>query len=130
MKDNTQMTPEQELEALRRENEQKDKITGELERLWEMFPDATLENTPDEMWLLVEQGESLLGAYCITLVKKNIEEKKAQEKNRENSEKTLPDIKPSADRNEFFTREQVNKMSREQVRKNYDKIISSMKHWN
>lgn len=30
---------------------------------------------------------------------------------------------------EFFTREQVEKMSREEIRKNYDAIIESEKHW-
>ena len=124
------MTPEKELEMLKSEKEQKDKISKELDRLWEMFPDVTLEDTPDELWSLVENGETLLGAYCILLAKANMEKEKAQQKDLENASKTLPAVKNAGGSNEYFTREQVAKMTRDQVRKNYDKIVSSMKHWN
>ncbi len=130
MTDNTQMTPEKELEILKSEKEQKDKISKELDRLWEMFPDVTLEDTPDELWSLVENGETLLGAYCIMLAKSNLEKEKPQQKDLENASKTLPAVKSTSQAKEYFTREQVNKMTRDQVRKNYDKIVSSMKHWN
>ena len=65
-------TPEQELESLRRENELKDKVTRDIDRLWEMFPDLKLDSVPEELWDMVSQGESLLGAYCILLCKDKI----------------------------------------------------------
>lgn len=129
---NTQntLTPEQELEMLREENQQKEKVSKELDRLWEMFPEVRMEDMPDEMWTLVENGESLLGAYCITLMKKQLELQSAQQKNTENSMKTPPPVKNGGEAKEYFTREQVSKMTREQVRKNYSKIVDSMKYWN
>lgn len=124
------MSAEQELEMLRKENEQKEKVSKELDRLWAMFPDVTLEDAPDELWELIENGESLLGAYCILLAKENLESRKADAKNRENSMKTPPAVNNGSEKKEYFTREQVAKMNRDQVRKNYDRIVDSMKHWN
>lgn len=123
------LSPEQELELLKKEKEQKERISKEIDRLWEMFPDFTLEQAPDELWELVQGGESLLGAYCILLAKANLEEQKANEKNQENSQKTPPPVKNSGDANQYFSREQVEKMTRDQVKKNYKQIIDSMKHW-
>lgn len=127
---NTQLTAQEELEILRRENREKEKVSKELDRLWEMFPDVTLENAPDELWELVENGETLLGAYCILMARKGIEEQKAREKNRENALKTPPAVKGGAEKKEYFTRDQVSEMDRNQVRKNYDAIMDSMKYWN
>ncbi|MBQ9921446.1 MAG: hypothetical protein IJO52_04605 [Clostridia bacterium] len=127
--DENKLTAEQELENLRRENEMKDKVTKDIDRLWEMFPDISLDSVPEELWDMVSQGESLLGAYCILLCKDKLEREKAQQKDRENSAKTPPAVKSGSERPEFFTREAVSKMSREQVRKHYDKIVESMKHW-
>ncbi len=126
----TQMTPQEELELLRSENLQKEQASKELDRLWEMFPEITLDDLPDELWVLVENGESLLGAYCILLAKAGIESKKAQDKNRENSLRTPPAVKGGTEKKEYFTRAQVAGMSRAQVRKNYDSIVDSMKYWN
>lgn len=122
-------TPEQELESLRRENELKDKVTRDIDRLWEMFPDLKLDSVPEELWDMVSQGESLLGAYCILLCKDKIAQEKAHLKDSENSAKTPPAAKSGSERPEFFTREAVSKMSRDEVRKHYDKIVESMKHW-
>lgn len=127
---NTQLTAQEELEILRRENREKEKVSKELDRLWEMFPDVTPEDVPDELWELVENGETLLGAYCILMAKKNIEEQKAREKNRENSMRTPPAVKGGTEKKEYFTRDRVSEMDRNQVRKNYDAIVDSMKYWN
>ncbi|MBQ9940162.1 MAG: hypothetical protein IJO74_01325 [Clostridia bacterium] len=126
----SQLAEQEELETLRRENRLREKVTKEIDSLWEMFPDIKLEEVPEELWDMVSQGESLLGAYCILLAKKNLETEKAEKKDRENSEKTPPNVKPGAEKSDYFTREAVSKMSRDQVRKNYDKIVESMKHWN
>lgn len=127
---NTQLTAQEELEILRRENREKEKVSKELDRLWEMFPDVTPEDVPDELWELVENGETLLGAYCILMAKKNIEDQKAREKNRENSMRTPPAVKGGTEKKEYFTRDRVSEMDRNQVRKNYDAIVDSMKYWN
>ena len=124
-----ELSAEEELENLRRENQMKDKVAKDIDRLWEMFPDIKLDSVPEELWEMVSQGESLLGAYCILLCKENLEKEKAQEKDRENSAKTPPAVKSGGEKPEFFTREAVSKMTREQVRKHYDKIVESMKHW-
>ncbi|MBE6689596.1 MAG: hypothetical protein E7588_10060 [Ruminococcaceae bacterium] len=129
-KDSNSMSEKEELEMLRLENQQKEHVSRELDRLWEVFPDIKIEDMPDEVWELVEKGETLLGAYCITLTKKAIEERAATEKNAENSLKTPPAVKNSGDTKQYFTRDEVSKMTRDQVRKNYDRIVDSMKHWN
>ena len=126
---NNELTLRQELEQLKGEKQQREKISAELDRLWEIFPDVTLNDLPDEVWALVEQGESLPGAYCITLCKADAENKKAQQKNHENSLKTPPTVTSHGDNKQYFTREQVESMSRNDVRKNYSAIIESMKHW-
>ena len=127
--DEKKLTAEEELANLRRENEMKDKVAKDIDRLWEMFPDLKLDSVPEELWEMVSQGESLLGAYCILVCRDELEKKKALDKDRENSAKTPPAMKQGSERPEFFTREAVSKMSREQVRKHYDKIVESMKHW-
>lgn len=123
------LSAEEELEALRRENEMRDKVTRDIDRLWEMFPDIKLDSVPEELWEMVSQGESLLGAYCILLCRDGLEKEKAQKKDRENSAKTPPAVKSGSESPEFFTREAVSKMSRAEVRKHYDKIVESMKNW-
>ena len=77
----------------------------------------------------IEEIASMSG-YSQKTVRRHIAAKKlnADKKNEENTSSAIPDVKN--DNGEiFFTPEAVEKMSRKDVEKNWDSILTSMKHW-
>ncbi|MBE6711926.1 MAG: hypothetical protein E7580_00235 [Ruminococcaceae bacterium] len=95
-----------------------------------LFPEVKGEDIPQEVWDRVEQGESLAASYALFAVKKYREEERIGRINEENGKKAPPPIEGGKAEGDYFSPEAVKNMSRSEIRKNYDKILSSMEKWN
>ena len=95
-----------------------------------LFPEVQGEDIPQEVWDRVEQGESLAASYALFAVKKYREEEKVSRINEENGKKAPPPLEGVGDEGDYFSPEAVKNMSRSEIRKHYNKILSSMEKWN
>ena len=102
----------------------------DIELFRTLFPDVKGEQIPQEVWDRVEAGESLSAAYALFAVKQYREEEKVSRINEENGKKAPPPIEGGSTEGDYFSPEAVKNMSRSEIRKNYDKILSSMEKWN
>ncbi len=92
------------------------------------FPEIKAEQIPDSVWKEVAGGMDLLHAYAYYLLTQNQDGGHAQAVNEGNSQRSAAatgdgSTEPS------FTREEVEKMSRGDVKKNYRNILRSMSKW-
>ena len=124
----------QEKEAM---GEEEEKETSSQEKMHEdvalfrsLFPDVKGEDIPQEVWDAVEEGESLSASYALYAVKTYREEERIRKVNEENGKKAAPRIHSEAGDGEYFSPEAVKSMTREEVKRNYNKILSSMEKWN
>lgn len=106
------------------------RMEEDIELFRTLFPEVSGEEIPQEVWDRVEQGESLAASYALYAVKKHREEERVSRVNEENGKKAPPPIEGGGTEAEYFSPEAVKKMSRKEIRKNYDKILSSMEKWN
>ena len=122
----------EELTLLRTELEAK---RGELERLGkevsefsELFPNATLTALPDSVWESVRGGIPLAAAYALYRRKAELRAEQARIVNKKNNEMSTGAIgRDTTD--SFYTPDEVRAMTRSEIRKNYSKILDSMKKW-
>ena len=92
------------------------------------FPEVKGSEIPDTVWEEVAGGMDLLHAYAFYLLTKDTDGDRASAVNEDNSARSAAatgdgSTEPS------FTREQVEKMSRGDVKKNYKNILRSMSKW-
>lgn len=92
------------------------------------FPQVKAQEIPDSVWEEVAGGMDLLHAYAYYLLTKESSGGHAEQVNLDNSERSAAatgdgSTEPS------FTREEVEKMSRGDVKKNYKSILRSMSKW-
>lgn len=118
-----------ELENFRRERDVKKNLEGELELLFEVFPELDIDSIPDAIFEKCPDGKGLAAEYALmTLVeKKKSEEQKVKEE--ENEKAAVPEVKGVAEE-AYFSPEDVRKMSEKEIRKNYKTIMKSMEKWN
>lgn len=95
-----------------------------------LFPDVKGEEIPQEVWDRVEAGESLAASYALFAVQKYREEERISRVNEENGKKAPPPVEGGSAEGDYFSPEAVKNMSRSEIRKHYDKILSSMEKWN
>lgn len=122
-----------ELEALRTELEEKKKVfermSREIGEFSEIFPERSVNTIPDSVWESVKAGIPLAAAYALYERKNAVRADAASRINERNGEKSTGAIGRTSTEN-FYTPDEVRAMSRSEVRKNYSKIIESMKKWN
>ncbi len=102
----------------------------DVELFHTLFPEVKGEDIPQEVWDRVERGESLAASYALFAVQKYREEEKIRKINEENDKKAPPRIQAGAADENYFSPEAVKKMTRSEIKENYDKILSSMEKWN
>ena len=95
-----------------------------------LFPEVKGEEIPREVWDRVEAGESLAASYALFAVQKYREEERVSRVNEENGKKAPPPVEGGSAEGDYFSPEAVKNMSRREIRKHYDKILSSMEKWN
>lgn len=119
----------EELEAYKNAAAKQEAITKQLSEFSELFPDISVKAIPDEVWEEVKIGNSLAAAY--SLYERRITEaaRRIERINAQNAERAAG----AAGKNmtqEFFSVDDVRKMSPSEVRANYAKIRRSMEKWN
>lgn len=103
---------------------------------FESYPDIKPEEIPAEVWKEVKQGRNLTDAY-IRYENKALKEKmnsfqqqqQTQQANQANAASSTGSVKTTGKVGEFFSREQVEKMTTAEVSKHLEAIKESRKHW-
>ena len=117
------------LKALLEEKESEQaKILNELGEFNKLFPDITLAQIPCTVWEKVEGGLPLSAAYALYEKEESVRLYKANSINTKNAS-----LSPgSAGKNtggDYYSPDEVRKMSQKEVHENYSKIKKSMKYW-
>ena len=122
-----------ELEALKIELEEKKKtferMSREIGEFSEIFPERSVSSIPDSVWESVKAGIPLAAAYALYERKNAVRADTASRINERNGSVSTGSVGRAGTEN-FYTPDEVRAMSRSEVRKNYSKIIESMKKWN
>ena len=95
----------------------------------EHFPDVSVRTIPDEVWENVKQGNSLAAAYSVYERKISEAARRIEQINAQNAKKSAGAAGKNLNQ-EFFSADDVRKMSPSEVRANYAKIRRSMEKWN
>lgn len=131
-------------ESNRKEEEQKDFDARKLamgEEFYQEFPDYTtkekLDTIPKEVWAEADkwlksggrEGRRLADALTRYNFKQQMTQQQTQQANEANANSSTGSVRTSGQTGKFFTEEQVKSMPQEEVNKNYDAIMESMKRW-
>lgn len=106
------------------------KMKEDISLFHSLFPDVDADEIPQEVWQKVEKGESLSASFALYFLMQKKEEEHIQKINEENEKKAPPKIKSDGAESDYFSPEAVKSMSRSEIKKNYNKILSSMEKWN
>ena len=122
-----------ELDTLRSELEEKKKsferMSREIGEFSEVFPEKSVNQIPDSVWESVRAGIPLAAAYALYERKNALRTDTACRINERNGNISTGSVGRASTEN-FYTPDEVRAMSRSEVRKNYSKILESMKKWN
>ena len=104
------------------------RILAEIGDFVALFPDVPVEELPDEVWESVRAGAPLAASYALYERKKISEAKRIAAINAKNASRS-PGAAGTDTASEYFTPDEVRRMSRAEVHANYPKIKESMKKW-
>ena len=93
-----------------------------------LFPEISIDSIPDKVWDTVKNGASLAAAYALYEKQREAEAARIALINRENASRSAGKAGKHTS-SEYFTPDEVRKMSRAEVHANYSKIKESMKKW-
>ena len=100
-----------------------DRFNSETEEFYQKHPDVDLDTVGKDVWKRVENGENLSSVYSeVSENQKNI-----QKKNMQNRAASFGGVGSPLRQAGVYNSRDVEKMSRETVRREYDNIIKSMK---
>lgn len=118
-----------ELDSYKQAKERQDRIAEQLNEFSELFPNIAPKAIPAEVWESVQRGNTLVAAYAV--YEKRIAEaaKRIEQINARNAGLSAGAAGKNAS-NEFFSADEVRKMSPAEVRANFAKIRRSMEKWN
>ncbi|MBO4277696.1 MAG: hypothetical protein J5925_04810 [Clostridia bacterium] len=114
--------------AAAKKAESENAAAAEIKRFREIFPGVNAEDIPEEVWEDVAAGADLPHAYAFYRIRGEGEKTYADEVNRRNSEKGAAAAGDGATE-PAYTKDDVEKMSGGEVRKNYKNIVRAMKNW-
>ena len=118
-----------ELEAYKSAEAERAHIAKQLDEFSELFPEISVRSIPDEVWDSVKEGNSLAAAYSVYERRITEAARRIELINAQNAKQAAG----AAGKNvtpEFFSADDVRKMSPSEVRVNYAKIRRSMEKWN
>ena len=101
----------------------------EIREFSEVFGRDSLERVPESVWKSMEDGVPLAAAYALYEKKNAKLLEKAEAVNKKNASMSAGAIGGAAERG-FYSPDEVRAMSAQEVKKNYNLIIESMKKWN
>ncbi len=119
---------EEKIATLEKERSMQQRTVRELEEFSSLFPEARLEAIPDEVWASVRQGGSLAASYALYEARCRREAEKTKKINADNASRSAGRAGVGTAQ-EYFSPEEVRKMSPSEVHANYAKIKDSMKKW-
>ena len=106
------------------------KMKEDISLFHSLFPNVDADEIPQEVWERVEKGESLSASFALYAFMQKKEAEHIQKINEENEKKAPPKIKSDGAESDYFSPEAVKSMSRSEIKKHYNKILSSMEKWN
>jgi hypothetical protein len=122
---------ERELNDLKAQIAERDARDARVEREYAefraLYPDVPLSELSDAVQKQVESGTPLAAAFALEERKKLLLTKKAEETNIENRHRSSGSVNGTD--SPYFSPQEVRAMSRAEIRRNYDRIIESMKSW-
>ncbi|MBE6593382.1 MAG: hypothetical protein E7642_05250 [Ruminococcaceae bacterium] len=118
----------QQLVKLEKLKENQDRILNELSDFAYLFPEVAVDEIPEEVWEAVKKGTALSASYALYEKRKAAEAIRAAKINEKNASMS-PGAAGTNTAGEYFSPEEVRRMSREEVHANYSKIKESMKKW-
>ena len=122
-----------EIERLRAELEETKslhaRMANELGEFHALFPDVNTASIPESIWEQVKNGIPLAASYALYEKKCNLRRQHAEEINLHNAKHT-PGAAGKNTPAEYFSPDEVRRMSQSEVRSNYQKIMESVKTWN
>lgn len=104
------------------------RILEELSDFNALFPTVEMEDIPECVWESVKKGTPLIASYALYEKRLAAEEARIAKINAANALRS-PGIAGKDTASEYFTPDEVKKMSRSEVHANYSKIKESMKKW-
>lgn len=104
------------------------RILSELGDFTALFPEIPVEEIPEEVWESVKRGASLAASYALYEKRMAAEALRIARINAKNASKS-PGAAGTNTQGEYFSPEDVRRMSRSEVHANYSKIKESMKKW-
>ena len=120
---------ESELNAYKEASERQQFIAEQINEFNELFPEIAVRSLPDEVWESVKRGNSLAAAYSVYERRVTEAARKIELINQRNASAAAGAAGRSAPK-EYFTADEVRKMSPAEVRANYAGIRRSMEKWN
>jgi hypothetical protein len=124
-----------ELTLLRAQLEEKDReleslcVQREMAEFNELFPNTPIDSLPDSVLEKAKEGLPLAASYALYKRRAELRLEKAEEINKRNGAMSTGAIERDTT-DSFYTPNEVKAMSRSEIRKNYQKILESMKKWN
>ena len=97
----------------------------DISALSELFPNVRREDIPDAVWEEVRRGVPLLAAYALHEKRRE----RREQINRRNALLSSGPIENATDSN-YYSPEEVKKMTPKEVRRHFARIRESMKRWN
>ena len=117
-----------ELEAYKQAKERQDRISEQLNEFSELFPNIAPSAVPAEVWESVKNGNSLAAAYAVYEKRTTEAARRIEQINAKNAGNSAGAAGKNSSE-EFFSADEVRKMSPAQVRANFAKIRRSMETW-
>ena len=121
----------EELTRLREELSHREAVSLRLGRecaeFRELYPDVPLSSVPDTVWDSVRDGIPLPAAFALAERKRLLLDRAAKESNRRNLSRSSGEVGQEAPG--YFSFEEVRRMTRDEVRENYNSILLSMQKW-
>ena len=118
----------EQIEKLEELKRSQNRILAEIGDFVSLFPEIPIEEIPDTVWESVKQGAPLAASYALYEKRMVAEAKRIAEINAKNAKKS-PGAAGKDTAGEYFSPEDVRRMSRAEVHANDSKIKDSMKKW-
>ena len=93
-----------------------------------LYPDVAEQDVPDEVWEDVQNGIPLEAAFALWERRETVRRLAAEEANRKNATGAWGRADTASE--QFLSPDEVRSMTQDEVRKQYSRIVESMKHWN
>lgn len=102
---------------------------SEIKEFASIFGADSVSKISDEVWESTSTGVPLAAAYALYEKREALRAQMAERVNKKNASMSAGAIK-NATNPEFFSPSEVKAMSAKEVKRNYNRIIESMKKWN